>query len=404
MKMVGGSRRGMKKSDKFGNAGKETQHGDRKRRDGSESGLGIGKLSMRKALPLVLVVALVFSIAVIAVSGDLPKPNIRPKVQCSVDPSEGKWTDAFTYQLNITGPESSRSRNVIVTLEIYQPATNTWEVKDEKEQIWCFTTKRGPNETSFTVKPFIKESEGGISSYRFLYDDGIQNMILGPYPGPSLSKPVPTATPNGGVLPHVDFDIPSEPSATAEAYYNMDTGETTAFDYNVTATSNSGIWFDISLRVCDPVEDVWMLKGENKLTHFSANETETLIWRGMSPFESLNKSKIGEYIGKQSNYTFVYPGGKSDTIAGPKLVVAFKDLEMDPKIVDYGDDFSYSINVNACRNMSITLLYYNGIEWVPADEKEPAKRYTTPHKGWESLKWNCKATDSWEKVKLEWEG
>jgi hypothetical protein len=383
-----------------GNVGRERQHEDRKRRDRSESGFWGCKLSVKKALPFALVLAMVLSIAGVVVSGvDLPVPRIKPLVDCSVNPVEGNWSDPFTYQLNITCPESSRPRMVTVTLEIYQPATNTWEVKDEKNQTWIFTTTGGePNETSFTLEPFINASYGGISSYRFLYDDEMQNMILvlGPYPGPSLPKLTKVE------FPHVDFHRLSEPNATDEACYNMDTGETTAFDYNVTATSNSDIWFDISLRVHDPVENVWMVKGENMPTYFSANETASLIWREIRPFEPLNKSKIGEYIGKQSNYTFVYPGGKSDTIAGPKLVVAFKDLEMDPEVVDYGDDFTYSININACRNMSITLLYYNGIEWVPADETEPAKKYETPHKEWESLNWNCKATDSWEKVKLEW--
>jgi len=310
---------------------------------------------------------------------------------------EGNWSDEFNYSVLVTA-----SRDLTIALKVFDPCLETWSGAMDR----TYFNTSGWKQLNWTVNgaTFFSENCSGESKFYFEYE-GKETKV---YPGPDLGgngSDVDQGPDNKGITnPHVDFGVPSAPSATAEAYYDIDTGATTAFDYNVTATSNSDIWFDISLRVCDPIEDVWMLKGENKLTHFSANETASLIWREIRPFESLNKSKIEEYIGKQSNYTFVYPGGKSGTIAGPKLVVAFKDLEMDPKVVSYGDDFTYSINVTACRNLSITLRYYNGTEWVPADETEPAKRYTTPHKGWESLKWNCKATDSWEKVKFEWMG
>lgn len=62
---------------KLGKVGKETQHEDRQRGDRSER--GFGKLSARKALPLALVLAVIFSIAVVTVSGGpprLPVPHI----------------------------------------------------------------------------------------------------------------------------------------------------------------------------------------------------------------------------------------------------------------------------------------------------------------------------------------
>lgn len=378
-----------------GHVGEERQYEDRKRGDISEIGFWVEKMSVRKALPLALVLAMVFSIAGVVVSGGgLPVPIIKPTVDCSVSPVKGNWTDTFTYQLNITGPESSRLRRVIVTLEIYQPATNTWEVKDEKNQTWIFTTNGEAHGHTFTVTPFIEQSWSGISSYRFLYEDGIINVILGPYPGPSLPKKEEIE------FPRVDFSDPSEPNGSDEADYYM-SGDTTAFDYEVYAASNDSIWFDISLRVYDPVEAVWILKGENKPINFTAGETETLRWRDIRPFESLNKSSVDNYIGKHSKFTFVYPGGKSDNFTGPMLVVAFKDPEIKPEVVSWGDSFTYSINVSACRNLSITLLYHNGMKWVDADKTEPAKNYTTPYE-WEKLTWVCKATDSWEKVKFEW--
>jgi hypothetical protein len=396
MKLVnvfGERRRGMK--TRSGNVNKETQYEDIKRRVKSESYFGGGKLSVKKVLPLALVLAMVFSIAGVVVSGgDLPVPIIKPTVDCSVSPVKGNWTDTFTYQLNITGPESSRLRRVIVTLEIYQPATNTWEVKDEKNQTWIFTTNGEARGHPFTVTPFIEQSWGGISSYRFLYEDGIINVILGPYPGPSLPKKVEA------VLPSVDFSSPSKPIGNEEADYYM-SGDTKAFDYIVTATSNDSICFDISLRVHDPVEDVWILKGENKPTCFTAGETETLRWRNIRPFESLNKSRIDKYIGKHSKFTFVYPGGKSENFIGPILVVVFKDPEINPEVVSWGDSFTYSINVSACRNLDITLKYYNGTDWVNANKTESPKNYTTPYK-WKPLIWNCTATDSWEGVIFEW--
>jgi hypothetical protein len=373
-----------------GNVSKETQHEGIKRRGISESGFWVGKLSVKKALPLALVLAMVFSIAGVVVSGGgLPVPIIKPTVHShGVSPTEANdWDVPFTYHLDITA-----ARNATLTLQIYQPANNTWENKSE----WSYSPpQKRYNWSSGAIKPFIEQSWGGISSYRFLYEDGIINVILGPYSGPSIRKPEPAK------LPSVNFSDPNKPRGSDEAYYNVDTGDTKAFDYIVTATSNDSIWFDISLRVHDPVEDVWILKGENKPTYFTANGTETLRWRDIRPFESLNKSSVDNYIGKHSKFTFVYPGGKSDNFTGPMLVVAFKDPEINPEVVSWGDSFNYSINVSACRNLSITLLYHNGMKWVDADKTEPAKNYTTPYE-WEKLTWDCKATDSWEKVKFEW--
>ena len=377
-----------------GNVSKETQHEGIKRRDISESGFWGGKLSVKKVLPFALVLAMVFSIAGVVVSGGgLPVPIIKPRIQCSVSLDEGNWDDPFTYQLNITGPKGPKE--AIITLEIYQPATKIWEVKNKTEQTRIYPDPGVLYRTNFTLEPFVKESQGGISSYRFRYDDGIINVTSDHYPGPSLPKKVEA------VLPSVDFSSPSKPIGNEEADYYM-SGDTASFDYIVTATSNDSICFDISLRVHDPVEDVWMLKGENLPTYFTAGETKTLIWRDIRPFESLNKSKIDKYIGEHSKFTFVYPGGKSENFTGPMLVVAFKDPEINPPIVSWGDEFNYSINVTACRNLSITLLYHNGTKWVPANKTEPfAKNYTTPYE-WEPLTWNCKAMDSWEKVKFEW--
>jgi hypothetical protein len=99
----------------------------------------------------------------------------------------------------------------------------------------------------------------------------------------------------------------------------------------------------------------------------------------------------------------VKSGNKADKdFTGPKLVEAFKDPEIKPEIIRWGDNFTYSIRVIACKNMSITLRYYNGTQWVNADKSDPTRyyNYTTPYE-WKKLTWNCKATDSWEKVEFE---
>ena len=152
---------------KSGNEGNETKHENRQRRDSSEEVFGLKKLSVRKALPLALVVAMIFSIALIATSGGLPPIKVKPKVNYyDVNPSTcnnltGNRTDSFTYYLDITA-----ARNASITaLEIYQPANNTWE---EIELNWDFK-KHEANKTNVTIEPFIKQSQGGHSSYRFKY-------------------------------------------------------------------------------------------------------------------------------------------------------------------------------------------------------------------------------------------
>ncbi len=374
---------------KLGKRSKETKHEEKRQKDRSERGFWFEKLSVRKALPLALVLAMVFSIAVIAVSGGLlPKPDIKPKVvQCYVNPPEGNWDDTFTYNLSVIGPREAK-----FTLEIYQPANNTWEVKDKTNQTWNYTTPKEQKGKDFTVKPFIKQSWGGISSYRFKYEDGILNTILGPYPGPSLPKPEEVEP------PHVNFSQ-IMPTDSNESDYHVYSGDTTAFDYAVNAISNVDRWFDISLRVYDPVEKEWKQKGENKPEYFKAGESKNLTWENIRPFESLNVSKIEKYIGKYSNYTFMYDGNKSHNFRGPKLVVAFKDPEINPEVVSWGDNFTYSINVTACKNLAITLKYYNGTGWNEVEEKN----YTFTGKiDWIPITWNCTATDSWEEVEFEW--
>jgi hypothetical protein len=232
---------------------KENQHEEGRGGDTSVRGFGFEKMSkIRKALPLTLVLAMVFSIVVVAVSGGLPNVHIYPTVlQCNVSPSEGNYTDTFTYYLSIIGPKEAT-----ITLEIYQPANNTWEPKGNGTYD---KPKRIENHT-FTITPFINMSQGGISSYRFRYDDG--TVTSDHYPGPRLPPP-----PSLG--PYVKFS-PITPTDSDEAVYTL--GDTTAFNYKVNATSNVDRWFDITLKVYDPEEEKWELKGESTLVYLKTGE------------------------------------------------------------------------------------------------------------------------------------
>jgi len=369
--------------------GKENQHEERQGRDRSEGGFWFEKLSVKKALPLALVLAMVFSIVVVAVSGGLPTVHIYPTVlQCSVSPDKGNYTDTFTYYLSIISPKTAT-----ITLEIYQPANNTWEVKDEKNQTWIYDEPKEIENHTFTITPFINMSQGGISSYRFKYDDG--PVTSAHYPGPYLPPQV-------NVNSSVKF-FPITPNSSDEAFYDL--GDTTAFNYKVNATSNVDRWFDITLKVYDPEEGKWELKGESTLVYLKAGENKTLEWGNIKPFESLKSdNSIQNRIGDNSIFTFVYSGNKAGNFTGPKLVRAFKGLKIKPEVIRWGDDFTYSISVIACKNLSITLQYCNKTqcnetEWINANKTEPTKDYTTPYK-WKKLTWNCKATDSWDDVRF----
>jgi len=372
---------------KLGKRSKETKHEEKRGRDRSEE-VFVKLSKIKKALPLALVLAMVFSIAGVVVSGGfLPIPKIIPDVHSyGVEPDRGTPSRNFTYHLNITA-----ARTANITLKIYQPAINDWEEKAN----WTYRTPGQPNKTIITLeKPFVDLSEGGISSYKFIYDDGIlKNYTFGPYSGPSLIVPTPP--------PHVNFSQIT-PTDGNEAAYNMYSGDTTAFDYMVNAISNVDRWFDISLRVYDPMEQEWKQKGESKPVHLIPGEYKKLTWKNIRPFESLNdnESNVEKCIGKHSNYTFVYAGTKADkNFTGPKLVVAFKDPEIKPEVVNWGDNFTYSINVTACKNLVITLKYHNGTGWNEVGEKS----YTFTGKiDWIPITWNCTATDSWEEVEFEW--
>ena len=381
---------------KSGNEGKETKRGEKREKDRSERGFGFEKLSVRKALPLALVLAMVFSIAGIVVSGEfLPLPQVKPKVNYyTVTPSTCNLTenrtDSFTYYLNITAARNAR----ITALEIYQPANNTWE---EIELNWDFK-KHEANETNITIEPFIKQSQGGHSSYRFKYEDGILNTTLGPYPGPSLPKPVEVKP------PHVNFSQ-IMPTDSNESDYHVYSGDTTAFDYAVNAKSNVDIdrWFDISLRICDPVEGEWKQKGENKPEYFKAGESKNLTWRDIRPFESLNESRIDEYIGKQSKFAFVYAGNKSENLTGPVLVVAFDNPKCNKTEVSYEDWFNYSIDVNGSRALNITLEYLCEGKWINDSINNPEWNYTDTDIGnWTNHTWDCQAINTWEDVRFRW--
>ena len=372
--------------------GKETKHEEKRGGDRSEE--GFEKLSVRKALPLALVLAVVFSIAGVVVSGELglPIPPIKPKVQCSVSLPEGNWNDTFTYNLSVIGPREAK-----FTLEIYQPANNTWEVKDDEKQTWTYTTPKAQNGTNFTLKPFIKQSWGGISSYRFKYEDGLLNTTLGPYPGPSLPKPVEVKP------PHVSFSQ-IMPTDSNESDYHVYSGDTTAFDYVVNAKSNVDIarWFDISLRIYDPVEDEWKQKGESKPEYFKADESKNLTWKNIRPFESLNKSRINEYIGKQSKFAFVYAGNKSENFTGPVLVVAFDNPKCNKAEVSYEDWFNYSIDVNGSRALNITLEYLCEGEWIFENITNATWKYINTGNWIRQHTWDCQAINTWEDVRFRW--
>jgi len=377
--------------------GKETKHEEKRGRDRSEE-VFVKLSKIKKALPLALVLAMVFSIAVIAVSGGLlPTPWITPKIQCSVSPLEGNWDDTFTYNLSVIGPREAK-----FTLEIYQPANNTWEIKDKENQTWTYTPPKAPNETSFTIKPFIEQSQGGISSYRFKYEDGILNTTLGPYPGPHLIPPEPNVSFYPTNLTAYLGSEPSDIRESNEADYNMYSGDTTPFDYVVNASASQTKWYDISLLVYDPVKGEWEDKGSKKL-FLEAGKNKTLKWAKIKPFESLDESKIDDYIGKQANFTFVYDGTKVDRdFSGPELVVAFKNPKCDPPVVPYEGYFNYSIDVIGSRTLSITLEYLYGREWISENITNATWNNYTDVGNWTNHTWECQAINTWEDVRFKW--
>jgi hypothetical protein len=393
----------MKKRDKFRNVDKERQYEDRKRRDNSKSGFWVGKLSVKKALPLALVLAMVFSIEVIAAFGDLPRPNIKPDVESYVSPSEAyNWTVAFTYYLNITTPRNAS----ITALEIYQPATNTWE-EFKIESPWIFTKHIPVTEKNITKRPFIKKSEGGHSSYRFKYEDGILNTFLGPYPGPYLLPKVEIEKPtvNFSLINLTAYRGPRDFQMSYEADYHNYSGDTTAFDFNINAIATNTQWYDISLLLQDPVTGEWMVVG-NKKQELEADKTETLKWEKIRPFESLDKNRIDEYIGKQSRFKFVYDEKSSDDLPGPELVVAFDNPECNPTVVPYKGYFNYSIGVIGSKGLNITLEYLCEGKWISdnitsANRPDATWNYSNVS-SWTPHTWRCQAINTWEDVRFRW--
>ena len=298
----------------------------------------------------------------------------------TVSPLNGPWNDTFNYSVIV-----SATRDLNITLNVFDPCTEEWPWKPVSSNATRkYSTKDGEKTLYWNTEPSnppFSENCIGKSKFYFVYEGGESQVYT---LGPELLKP-PT------------FDNDSvDPNVTIYCAWSK---SSTPCNYSVNVSTEDE--YKVRLLVKDPVSNDWIPKGKPKEI---SSKTKNITWLKIVPIESIDKNKIENYIGNNSNFTFEYDGHTyHKEFPGPEIVAAFKDprinLEPGDEEINYNDTFYYNVNVIACRNLNVTLKYYNGTEWINAD-KTNSTRYYTPN-GWKTLSWQCIANDTWEKVMME---
>jgi hypothetical protein len=152
---------------------------------------------------------------------------------------------------------------------------------------------------------------------------------------------------------------------------------------------------DLELLIRDPVAGGLERKGDLQHCHAAGDVT----WSYITPFYSITADKIADYIGKRFDFTFMYSGEVyQEEFRGPELIVAFRDPKCPTEVI-YGDMFNYSIDMIGSERLNVTLQYYNGSAWNPVGNDTYAGG-----KVWDTLTWNCTATEQWKEVRFKWWG
>ena len=335
-------------------------------------------------------------------------PNLIPLVEFrnpKVEPSDGRYNWIFNYSVEIVNVTEHVTQEEI-KLEVLNPHNLNRTTFNQTGKI--------NNTLMWSVKPFIDDPDcRGTAKYYFKYDDDRWPEV--PCYGPEI-------TPRPLELKGWVNSTTAERGNMKMEYY-VHTGYVTPFDF--TASSNRDV--DLELLICDP--EAGGLKRKGSLQHCKSGGNVT--WNYIKPFDSneepcgkpqginshitntaaatlwqatgnyqVKENKIKDYLGKRFDFTFMYGGDiYEEDFQGPELVVAFKDPKY-PEEVIYGEMFNYSIEVIASETLNVTLQYYNGTEWVSANKTDSVKDYI-PNE-WETLTWNCTATEQWKDVRFKW--
>jgi hypothetical protein len=306
-----------------------------------------------------------------------PGPDLIPLIEYKnpkVEPGDGRYNWRFNYSVEIANVTEHVNPEQI-KLEVLNPHTLARKTFNQ--------TGRENDTLLWRVEPFIDDPDcRGTAKYYFVYGDDRWPDV--PCYGPEITPPPPAP---------VELEGAVESTTTERGDLNIEyyvhTGYVTPF--NFTASSNSEV--DLELLIRDPVAGGLERKGD--LQHCRAGETVT--WKYIEPFDSIKEDKIKDYIGQSFDFTFMYGGEVyPEEFRGPELIVAFRNPECPTEVI-YGDMFEYRIDMIANEELNVTLQYYNGSAWNSVG----AEAYTGV-KVWDTLTWNCTATEQWKDVRFKW--
>jgi hypothetical protein len=309
-----------------------------------------------------------------------PGPDLIPLIEYrnpEVEPGDGRYNWLFNYSVEIANVTEHVNPEAI-KLEVLNPHTLTRTTFNQTGKI--------NNTLMWSVRPFIDDPDcRGTAKYYFMYGEDRWPEV--PCYGPEITPPPP---------PPIALDGWAE-STTAERgdlkmEYYVHTGYVTPF--NFTASSNSEV--DLELLIRDP--ETGGLERRGDVQHCYAGGTVT--WQYIEPFDSIKEDEIKDYIGQSFDFTFMYGGDVyARDFQGPELVVTFRNPECPTEVI-YGEMFEYRIEVIAGETLNVTLQYDNGSTWNAVGD---GKSYTD-RKEWETLTWNCTATEQWQDVRFNWWG
>jgi len=305
----------------------------------------------------------------------------------TVNPPDGPWNDVFNYSVNV-----SASRDLDITLKVFDPCTEEWPWKtvslNETNATKKYYTKDEGKTLYWNTKPNnppFSENCKGKSKFYFEYLEGRMSPI---YRGPELFKP-PEFN-NGTTSPNVTI-------------YCDWSNSSTPCNYSVNVTTEDE--YKVRLLVKDPVSNDWIPKRDIKEI---SSTTKNITWTNITPFGSLNMDNITQYIGKQANFTFEYDGHiyeEEPQFPGPELVAAFKDpkVELEPgdEVINYNDTFYYSVNVIGSEKLiNISLRYLCDEEWISENINNATWNYAATG-NWTPHTWECQAINTWEEVRFD---
>jgi hypothetical protein len=285
----------------------------------------------KKIAVLVLVLVLVGLVLALAI-GVISAPDVSegsviiPAVKnASVSPAEGRYTDSFTYTVDVRFYEEA-----LIALQLYDPTKKDWITYKTKEyrDTLSWETLR------WDWIPSDRAWEGQNVSYRFRWNNTYFGYGKGPY-----------------IIPVIAWEFRNAIVRPSSGYYND------KFSYSVSVKLNKEE--EISLEVFNISSYTWEVRGEKQYTN--TGNWQEMKWDNIANIASADSEGLASY-----RFFFIESGERHESgiYYGPTLKhiiheeeEIFKNATVDPHSGYYDTAFTYSVEAN--RSGDVYLLVYD---------------------------------------------